>query len=101
MKCNAALRCPMTEAKRLLCVFAHPDDETLGAGSTLATYAAAGVEIYLVTATRGERGWQGDPSADPGPQALGEIRTAELFAAAPLVGICDGPVHHYRDVDLR
>jgi hypothetical protein len=45
----------MTEAKRLLCVFAHPDDETLGAGSTLAKYAAAGVELSLVTATRGER----------------------------------------------
>jgi LmbE family N-acetylglucosaminyl deacetylase len=44
----------------------------LGAGSTLAMYAAVGVELYLVTATRGERGWQGDPSADPGPQALGE-----------------------------
>jgi LmbE family N-acetylglucosaminyl deacetylase len=40
----------MVEPRRLLCIFAHPDDETLGAGSTLAKYAAAGGETYLVTA---------------------------------------------------
>jgi LmbE family N-acetylglucosaminyl deacetylase len=100
MQENASLRCQMTEAKRLLCVFAHPDDETLGAGSTLATYAAADVEIYLVTATRGERGWQGDPSANPGLQALGEIRTAELLAAAQVLGIRDVQFLNYLDGDL-
>jgi LmbE family N-acetylglucosaminyl deacetylase len=100
MQENESLRCQMTESKRLLCVFAHPDDETLGAGSTLATYAAAGVELSLVTATRGERGWQGDPSADPGPQALGEIRTAELLAAAQLLGIRDVQFLNYLDGDL-
>ena len=100
MKENDSLRCQMTESKRLLCVFAHPDDETLGAGSTLATYAAAGVELYLVTATRGERGWQGDPSADPGPQALGEIRTAELLAAAQVLGIREVQFLNYLDGDL-
>ena len=100
MKENDALRCQMTEAKRLLCVFAHPDDETLGAGSTLAKYAAAGVELALVTATRGERGWQGDPSADPGPQALGELRTAELLAAAQVLGIRDVQFLSYLDGDL-
>ena len=41
---------------RLLAVLAHPDDESLGFGGTLARYAAEGVETYLVTATRGERG---------------------------------------------
>ena len=90
----------MTKSKRLLCVFAHPDDETLGAGSTLAKYAAAGVELYLVTATRGERGWQADPSADPGPQALSEIRTAELLAAAQVLGIRDIQFLNYLDGDL-
>jgi LmbE family N-acetylglucosaminyl deacetylase len=87
----------MTEAKRLLCVFAHPDDETLGAGSTLAKYAATGVELYLVTATRGEHGWQGEPSADPGQQALGELRTAELLAAAHVLGIRDVQFLNYLD----
>ena len=100
MKYKDSLRYQMTESKRLLCVFAHPDDETLGAGSTLAKYAAAGVELYLVTATRGERGWQGDPSADPGPQALGEIRTAELLAAAQVLGIRNVQFLNYLDGDL-
>ena len=41
---------------RLMCVLAHPDDESLGTGGTLAKYAEQGVATYLVTATRGERG---------------------------------------------
>src|SRR6267378_1989200 len=41
---------------RLMYVLAHPDDESLGAGGTLAKYADAGIETYVVTATRGERG---------------------------------------------
>ena len=90
----------MSEPKRLLCVFAHPDDETLGAGSTLAKYAAAGVEAYLVTATRGERGWQGDPRDDPGPAALGQIRTAELLAAAQVLSIREVQFLNYVDGDL-
>lgn len=47
----------MTDPLRLLCVFAHPDDETFGAGGLLAHYRAQGVETYLICATRGERGW--------------------------------------------
>ena len=49
----------MTDPLRLLCVFAHPDDESMGMGGTLAKYAAEGVETHLVCATRGERGWFG------------------------------------------
>ena len=77
----------MREPLRLMCVLAHPDDEALGNGGTLAKYAAEGVETYLVTATRGERGWQGDARDDPGPHALGAIREAELLAAARVLGI--------------
>ena len=51
--------------KRLMCVLAHPDDESLGTGGTLAKYAAEGVETYLVTATRGERGRFGDGGERP------------------------------------
>ena len=43
-------------ALRLMAVLAHPDDESLGFGGTLASYAAAGVETSLVMATRGEAG---------------------------------------------
>ena len=42
--------------KKLLAVFAHPDDEAFGPGGTLAKYAKEGVEIHLLCATRGERG---------------------------------------------
>jgi LmbE family N-acetylglucosaminyl deacetylase len=91
---------PHGEPRRLLCVFAHPDDEILGAGSTLAKYAAAGVEIYLVTATRGERGWQGALDDNPGPVALGELRTSELLAAAQVLGIRQVEFLNYLDGDL-
>ena len=43
-------------SKKILAVLAHPDDETLGFGGTLARYADLGVETYLVCATRGQRG---------------------------------------------
>lgn len=90
----------MAEQRRLMCIFAHPDDESLGTGSTLAKYAAEGVEVYLLTATRGERGWQGEPGAYPGLQALGELRTAELLAAARTLGIHEVQFLDYIDGDL-
>lgn len=90
----------MAEQRRLMCIFAHPDDESLGTGSTLAKYAAEGVDVYLLTATRGERGWQGEPDAHPGLQALGELRTAELVAAARVLGIRELQFLNYIDGDL-
>ena len=77
----------MTEPLRLLAVFAHPDDESMGMGGTLAKYAAEGVETYLVCATRGERGWFGPEDQNPGLRALGEIRERELENAARELGI--------------
>jgi LmbE family N-acetylglucosaminyl deacetylase len=90
----------MSEALRLLCVLAHPDDESLGMGGILARSAAEGVATYLITATRGERGWQGDPRDDPGPEALGRIREAELRAAARVLGLRGVHFLDYRDGDL-
>ena len=90
----------MARELRLLAVFAHPDDETLGAGSTLARYAAEGVAVHLVTATRGERGWQGKPADNPGMDALGELRTRELYDAAHVLGIRDVAFLDYVDGDL-
>ena len=49
----------MNESLRLMAILAHPDDESLGFGGTLAKYAAEGIHVALVTATRGERGWTG------------------------------------------
>ena len=47
----------MADSFKLLAVLPHPDDETLGMGATVARYAAEGIAVYLVCATRGERGW--------------------------------------------
>jgi len=74
-------------ARRLMCVLAHPDDESLGTGGTLAKYAAEGVETYLITATRGERGRFLDGQTRPGDAVVGETREAELRAAARELGI--------------
>lgn len=77
----------MSEPLKLLAVLAHPDDESLGIGSTLAKYAAEGVEAYLICATRGERGWTGDEKDNPGLTALGKIREGELRCAAKTLGL--------------
>ena len=72
---------------RLMCVLAHPDDESLGTGGALAKCAAEGVATYLVTATRGERGRFGDSKESPGPEVVGKAREAELLAAATELGL--------------
>jgi LmbE family N-acetylglucosaminyl deacetylase len=83
-----------------MAILAHPDDESLGNGGTLARYAAEGVEVTLVTATRGQRGWFGDPAADPGLTALGQLREAELRAAAAELGLREVVFLDYVDGDL-
>ncbi len=90
----------MTDTLKLMCVLAHPDDESLGMGGTLAKYAAEGIETYLVTATRGERGWFGDEKDNPGLEALGRMREAELYAAANALGIREVKFLDYVDGDL-
>ncbi len=90
----------MTDPLKLMCVLAHPDDEALGNGGILAKYAAEGVETYLVTATRGERGWFGDESEYPGLEALGKTREAELLAAAKVLGISSVDFMDYIDGEL-
>lgn len=72
---------------RLMCVLAHPDDESLGTGGTLAKYAAEGAETYLVTATRGERGRFGGSGERPGDVVVGETRETELRGAARELGV--------------
>jgi LmbE family N-acetylglucosaminyl deacetylase len=77
----------VTTDLKLLAVFAHPDDESMGMGGTLAKYSAQGVETHLICATRGERGWFGPEEQHPGPDVLGQIRTKELENAAKELGI--------------
>ena len=83
---------------RLLAVLAHPDDESLGIGGVLARYAAEGVETFLVTATRGERGRLG--TERPGGEILGPIREREVRAAAEVLGVREVRFLDYQDAEL-
>lgn len=85
-------------ALKLLAVFPHPDDETLGLGPTLAKYATDDeVETHLLCATRGEHGWPGDPQTNPGPEALGRMRESELREAARVLGLREVMLLDYVD----
>ncbi len=81
--------------RRLLAVFAHPDDETFGTGGTLAYYARHGVEVYLICATRGEVGEA--PPDLKGFQSTGEMREDELRCAAGILGLKAVYFLGYRD----
>jgi len=85
-------------------VAAHPDDEALGFGGVLARYAGEGVETFLVTATRGERGryfgHRVDSPEHPGRVALAAMRERELRAAAAVLGIRQVFVLDYHDQEL-
>jgi LmbE family N-acetylglucosaminyl deacetylase len=72
---------------KLLVVFAHPDDESMGMGGTLAKYALESVETYYICGSRGERGWFGPEEQNPGQEALGQIREKELKAAVQILGM--------------
>lgn len=88
------------QSLKLMCVLAHPDDESLGMGGVLAKYAAEGVETSVVTATRGEYGWFGAAEDNPGPDALGKIREGELREAAKVLGVQELVLLDYIDGQL-
>lgn len=72
--------------RRILLIFAHPDDESLGAAGLARRYADAGAEIALVTATRGQEGKTGEPPICT-REELPACREAELRKAAAILGI--------------
>jgi N-acetyl-1-D-myo-inositol-2-amino-2-deoxy-alpha-D-glucopyranoside deacetylase len=72
---------------KLLLTVAHPDDETFGCGSVLAHATTHGVESVVACATRGELGEKaGLAAGEQSPANLGDIREAELRAAAAVLG---------------
>jgi N-acetyl-1-D-myo-inositol-2-amino-2-deoxy-alpha-D-glucopyranoside deacetylase len=81
------------DGRRLLLVHAHPDDESIGTGATMARYAAEGARVTLVTCTLGEMGEIIPPSlahlADGDGARLGEYRIGELAAACAELGVTD------------
>jgi LmbE family N-acetylglucosaminyl deacetylase len=88
------------EPLKLLAVFAHPDDESMGMGGTLAKYAAEGVQTHLVCASRGERGWFGPEEQNPGLEKLGQLRTKELEACVKELGMTSLSFLNYIDGDV-
>ena len=78
---------------RALLVHAHPDDETINNGATMALYAAMGAQVTLITCTRGEEGEILTPElshlASSDTDALGEHRETELANAMQALGITD------------
>jgi N-acetyl-1-D-myo-inositol-2-amino-2-deoxy-alpha-D-glucopyranoside deacetylase len=77
----------------LLLVHAHPDDESIGTGATMARYAADGVHVTLVTCTLGELG-EVIPAeltylAGGTGDRLAEYRRGELAAACAVLGVSD------------
>lgn len=85
---------------KLMAVLAHPDDESLGMGGTLAKYSDEGVETCLICATRGERGRYGDRPERPSIGELGRIRETELRAASEKLGVAKLRLLDYIDGDL-
>jgi N-acetyl-1-D-myo-inositol-2-amino-2-deoxy-alpha-D-glucopyranoside deacetylase len=79
--------------RRLLLVHAHPDDESIGTGATMARYAAEGAQVTLVTCTLGELGEIIPTSlsylAEGDGARLGEYRIGELNAACAELGVTD------------
>ncbi|PSL01835.1 N-acetyl-1-D-myo-inositol-2-amino-2-deoxy-alpha-D-glucopyranoside deacetylase [Haloactinopolyspora alba] len=94
-----------TVDRRVLLVHAHPDDETIGTGATMARYAAEGAHVTLVTCTQGELGEILVPElahlAPEHDDRLGEHRVGELTEAMKHLGVSDhrflGGPGRYRD----
>jgi len=99
----------MAETPRLLFVHAHPDDESLGTGATIAHYSAQGADVRVVTCTLGEEGevigdhWA-ELAVDRADQ-LGGYRIGELTAALRALGVREpiylGGAGRWRDSGMR
>ena len=99
---------PDLPARRLLLVHAHPDDESIATGITMAKYASEGAGVTLVTCTLGEEGEVLIDSlgylAAAREDGLGQHRIGELEAAMKELGVTDhrflGGPGHYRDTGM-
>ena len=92
--------------RRLLLVHAHPDDESINNGATMAKYVAEGAKVTLVTCTRGEEGEILIPElahlASSAEDVLASVRESELQKAMRELGVTDhrflgAPNHRFRD----
>lgn len=86
-------------SERVLGVFAHPDDEVFVAGGTFAKYAAAGAEVMIVSATRGQAGQIRDARVAT-RKTLGQVREQELRTACAMLGVRHVACLDYMDGQL-
>lgn len=93
---------PATHVPTLMTIHAHPDDETIGCGGTMAKAIAAGRRVVLVTGTRGELGEIVVPELDTpdNHRRLGELRAVELERAMGRLGVTEWENLGYRDSDM-
>src|SRR5215469_15565596 len=77
---------PDFAGRTILAIFAHPDDESLACGGTLARLADAGARVVLICASRGEKGRVSDPALVSN-RDLASVRSEELYDAARILGI--------------
>jgi N-acetyl-1-D-myo-inositol-2-amino-2-deoxy-alpha-D-glucopyranoside deacetylase len=91
---------PDVAGRTILAVFAHPDDESLACGGTLARLADAGARVVLICASRGEKGRVSDPALVSNGD-LASVRSQELDDAARILGIDEVVLFDHPDGDLR
>src|SRR5215475_12862834 len=89
---------PDVAGRTLLAVFAHPDDESLACGGTLARLADEGMNVVVMSASHGERGALTGPARD---DALGRVRALEVRRAAEALGVSQLIIWDHPDGDLR
>jgi LmbE family N-acetylglucosaminyl deacetylase len=96
---DSGARLPLA-GRTVLGIFAHPDDESLACGGTLARLADAGARVIVLCATRGEAGSISDPALVPNGD-LGCVRERELRDAAAVLGVAEVIILDHPDGDLR
>lgn len=90
--------------KKLLAVFAHPDDEAFGPGGTIAKYASEGTEVHILCATRGESGkWHEDSRKSHTHKMdvkVHHIREKELLQSTRALGVSKVEFMDFTDGEL-
>jgi N-acetylglucosamine malate deacetylase 2 len=80
------------KSKKLVCIFAHPDDEAFGPGGTIAKFSSQGTKIYEICLTKGDAN---------GDEKLGKIREQELSESAKILGVKNLTFLDFHDGDLK